>query len=159
MSDSYGDKSQASWRESLELPEYVVSIWKKQSGEFNPVSIVATVDEDGCPRTAPFGSLRAITPNLLRLLVDRRHDTLANIVRDGRVSVTLLSPPRTAVSVQGRARLLGDADRIHVIVEVEITKVKNDRPRTIDIESGVTISASDDFVNWWKGVSPKLGET
>ena len=70
------------------------------------VTVVATVDPDGAPHTAPFGSLRAVTPRLLRLACNHHHDTYANLRRDGQVSVVLLASPNIAVSIRGRARLV-----------------------------------------------------
>jgi flavin reductase (DIM6/NTAB) family NADH-FMN oxidoreductase RutF len=58
------------------------------------------MDKDGTPHTAPFGSVRAVTPRLLRLISARYHDTYANLARDGRAVVALLAPPDIAVSIR-----------------------------------------------------------
>jgi hypothetical protein len=50
------------WLTAPELPQAVFEVWKKPDRALNPVAIVATTDTDGAPRTAPFGSLRAVTP-------------------------------------------------------------------------------------------------
>jgi hypothetical protein len=50
------------WRSETEFPPEVFEVWHKPGGAISPVAIVATVDPDGMPHTAPFGSLRAITP-------------------------------------------------------------------------------------------------
>ena len=57
------------------------AVLHKPNRAINPVTVVATVDEDGTPRTAPFGSVRAVTPRLLRLISARYHDTYANLAR------------------------------------------------------------------------------
>ena len=159
MSKPEQQKQQERWRRSPKLPEEVFTAWQKSGGELNPSSVVATIDEDGAPRTAPFGSLRAITPSLLRLLIHRYHDTLTNIKRDGRVMVVLIAPPNVAVSVQGRARVVSEpweADERYALVEIDVIEVKNDMPVKIDIESGIMISPTGPFQQWWESVSNQL---
>jgi flavin reductase (DIM6/NTAB) family NADH-FMN oxidoreductase RutF len=95
-------KGEERWRRTAELPSYVFEVLRKRGRAINPVAVVATVDEDGTPRTAPFGSLRAVTPKLVRLACSRHHDTYGNMCRDGRVSVAVLAPPNIAVSIRGR---------------------------------------------------------
>ena len=81
------------WRRLSELPVAVFAAWRKPDRAVNPVAIVATVDPDGAPHTAPFGSLRAVTPCLLRLITWRGHDTYKNLCRDDRVTIAMLAPP------------------------------------------------------------------
>ena len=70
------------WRSASELPADVFAALHKPDRAINPVTIVATVDSDGRPRTAPFGSLRAITPQLLRLACGNYHDTYPTVYRN-----------------------------------------------------------------------------
>ncbi len=141
------------WRRSSELRDEVYSILQKLGGVLNPSSVVATVDEDGSPRTAPFGSLHALNPRVLRVVIHRRHDTLANISRDGRVMVCLVCAPDIAVSIKGKGRIVEEPwgfDERYAIVEIDVEEVKNDMPMGIGIESGITISATGPFQEWWK---------
>ncbi len=120
------------WRSADELPPDVFDILLKADSAINPISIVATVDPDGTPRTAPFGSLRAVTPKLLRFASSTRHDTYANLVRDNRISIALLSPPNTSVSITGCTRIVREPMNYldnYAIFEVNIIKVKNDMLR------------------------------
>jgi len=71
------------WSTAPELPQGVFAAWRKPDRAISPVAIVATIDADGTPRTAPFGSLRAVTPCLLRLCSWHGHDTYANLCRGG----------------------------------------------------------------------------
>jgi flavin reductase (DIM6/NTAB) family NADH-FMN oxidoreductase RutF len=124
----------------------VFAALRKPDSAINPIVIVATVDPDGAPRTAPFGSLRAVTPGLLRLVCMHYHDTYANLRRDGRVMVALLAPPNIAVSVRGRARVVKeqmDADEKIAIVEIDVEEVKNDMMRRGVIESTVAFSPEE----------------
>ena len=80
------------WRRATELPPDVFATLHKPNRAIESVAIEATVGSDGTPRTAPFGSLRAVTPQLLRLACGNYRDTYANSRRDGQVSVAVLTP-------------------------------------------------------------------
>ncbi len=113
----------------------------------SPVAIVATVDADGAPRTAPFGSLVALEPTRLRFGCDRRHGTFANVLRDGRISVSLVAPRHVAVSIAGRACVV--QERMHsspedAVIEIEVESVKDDwlpLPEVV-VATALTVSAS-----------------
>ena len=65
------------WSRASELPTDIFAVLHKPGRAIapgtaiTPIAIVATVDSDGKPRTAPFGSLRAITPLLQEQLLHR----------------------------------------------------------------------------------------
>jgi hypothetical protein len=146
------------WQTETELPPDVFEAWHKPGGAISPVAIVATVDPDGAPRTAPFGSLRAITPRLLRLFSWREHDTYANLCRDGWVSVALISPD-VAVSVTGRARVVRERshhDEQFAILEIDIAEVKNDMAYRIVVESGIEIVPKERHKPWYGAVMAEL---
>jgi len=106
-------------------------------------SIVATVDEDGRPRTAPFGSMYAPSPDRLRFGCDRGHATFANLCRDPRVAVCLIVPPGTAVTVFGLATVVREAmDEFpsDAVVDIRIDEVKDDMLPGAVIDSGVRYS-------------------
>jgi hypothetical protein len=154
-------ESKERWRRSPELLEDAFKAWHKADGALNPSSVVATVNEDGSPRVAPFGSLRAVNPQLLRLLIHRYHDTLANLKRNPRTMIAMICPPDVAVSVQGFARIVEEPfslDERYALVEIDIDEVKNDMPVRIGIETGIAISPSGPFVEWWKELWKKMGE-
>ena len=141
------------WRTSPTLREDVYDALKKPDGLMNPSTVVATIDEDGSPRTAPFGSLHALSPNLLTFIINRRHQTLANIKRDGRVMVCVVCAPGIAVSIKGTTRIVADPwefDERYAVAEIDIEEVKNDMPMAIRIESGIEISGVGPFAEWWK---------
>ena len=147
------------WSTAPELPPKVFEAWHKSGGAISPVAVVATVDPDGTPRTAPFGSVRAVTPRLLRLCALHYHDTYANLCRDGRVMVALVSPPDIAVSVRGRARLVKermDHDEHFAILEIDVEEVKNDMAYRIVIDSAITISAREKHKPWYDAAMREL---
>ena len=147
------------WRSAPELPPDVFAVLHKPNRAINPVTIVATVDTSGRPRTAPFGSLRAITPRLLRLACGNYHDTYANLCRDGRASVALLAPPNIAVSIYGRARIVKrqmDIEKHLVAVEIDIEEVKNDMMRRGIIDGSAGFTPPEDLKSFYVGAIAEI---
>ena len=141
-----------------QLPKEVFAVLRKPNRAINPVAIVATVDPDGTPHTAPFGSLRAVTPKLLRLVSWRGHNTYNNLCHDARVMVALLAPPNIAISIRGRARVVRErmnADESHAIVEIDVEEAKNDMIRGVVIDKTIMISIIEERKDWFQAV---LGE-
>ena len=147
------------WRRATELPPDVFATLHKPNRAIEPVAIVATVDSDGRPRTAPFGSLRAVTPQLLRLACGNYHDTYANLCRDGQVSVAVLAAPDIAVSIRGHARVVKapmDIARHLVAIEVDIEEVKNDMMRRGTIEGTVGFTPPEDLRGFYVGAIAEI---
>lgn len=165
MTDRQIEGSQAPrrWRRAAELPAEVFAALRKPDRAINPITIVATVDPDGTPRTAPFGSLRAVTSRLLRLACNRHHDTYANLCRDGRVMIALLAPPNIAVSIRGRARVVKermDFDEHDAAVEIDVEEVKNDMIRVPGsaIESAITLFIPEEQIGWFLAAIGEIEE-
>lgn len=159
MDDQLKQDKKEYWFTATKLPPEVFQAWVKPERAISPVAVLATVDPDGKPRTAPFGSLRAVTPRLLRLCSMRYHDTCANLIRDRRVSIFMISPPDIAVSVQGRARMVRDemeTDGNFVIFEIDIESVKNDMAYRIVIDSGIEITPKAEFQPWYDQAMAEL---
>ena len=142
------------WRCAPELLPYVFDALHKLDRAINPVAAVATVDAGGAPRTASFGSLRAVTPRLLRLVCNHHHDTYANMCRDGQVSVALLAPPDVAVSIRGEARVVQEQMQIgeHLaILEIDVEEVKDDMMRRGEIDNAVGFAPPDELRDFYVG--------
>ena len=147
------------WRSAAELPAYVFDALHKPGRAINPITVVATVDDDGAPRTAPFGSLRAVTPRLLRLACSRHHGTYANMYRDGQVSVALLAPPDIAVSIRGRARVVlecMETGEHMAVLEIDVEEVKNDMMRRGEIESAVGFAPPEELMGFYVGAIAEI---
>ncbi len=147
------------WRRAEELPPGVFDALHKPGRAINPIAVLATVDADGAPRTAPFGSLRAVTPRLLRLACNRHHDTYANMCRDGQVSVCLLAPPNIAVSIRGQARVVQERMEIGeylAVVEIDIDEVKNDMMQRGAIESAAGFAPPDELRPFYVGAIAEI---
>ena len=145
-----------------ELPKEVFKILGKPNRAISPVAIVATVDPDGAPHTAPFGSLRAITPKLLRFASWRGHDTYKNLCHDERVVVIFLAPPNIAVSIKGNAKVTREqmnADKKYAIVEIEVQQVKYDMVRIVVIDNTIRISPrGEEATKWFQAVVGEVEE-
>lgn len=156
-----GYAERGDWRTAAELPQYVFDVLRKPDIAIEPVAIVATVDPDGGPRTAPFGSLRAHTPRLLRLISLRYHETYANLCRDGRASVAVVAPPDIAVSVCGRARVVREemeTGEHYAVLEIEIEAVKNDMVRSGTVGSAITFYPHEQHQPWFDAALRELVE-
>ncbi len=106
--------------------------------------VLATVDAEGGPHTAPFGSICYISPRVLRFGCDRKHETYENIRRNGRVVVSLIAPPDVAVSIKGHARVAKERMELvntDAVIEVEVEDVKDDLIPGSFIVSGILYSA------------------
>lgn len=135
----------AQWETSPELPPGVLHALRQPLGE--TVAIVATVDADGAPRTAAFGSVVPVTPAKLRFGCNREHATFANLVREGRVMLAVFAPPDVAVGIRGRARLLREqigSWPSDAVIEVDVHEVKNDALPFAPIATGITYDLPED---------------
>lgn len=141
--DPAADRPQ--WQMRSSLPAAAMAALRRPIGE--AVAIVSTVDADGAPRTAAFGSMRSISPTSLRFGCNRSHDTFANLVRDGRVMVAVFAPPDVAVGVRGRAHTLREQIPVwptDAVIEIAVETVKNDFLPGAPIASGITYELSED---------------
>ncbi len=150
-----------SWFITSKLPHEVFMAFRKQNCELNPTAILATVNPDGTPHTAPFGSFRAVTPQLIRLVIFRGHKTYKNLSTNSYVALFSTCPPDIAVSINGIARILKDQmkfDPQYAIVEISIESVKNDMFNKGIITSGITISPFKKHEDWFKKLIGELEE-
>ena len=148
-----------SWHTATELPGEVFNAMQKPDRSISPIAVVATVNADGTPHTAPFASLRAVSPSILRLICFRYHHTYANLTRSGELMVSFLAPPDIAVSIRGKARLVKEqmqADENYAILEVQVEEVKNDMVKTVVIESPVKVAPRYEYEAWFDSALKEL---
>lgn len=139
------------------LPSSVVEALRRPPGDV--VALVATVDDDGAPRTATFGAMRPISPTRLRFACRRETTTCRNIRRDGRVMVATYRPPDVAVGISGRAHVLRESmDTLpeSVVVQVDVVEVKTDHLESVPIASGVTYDLSPDLAAHLEAANTEL---
>lgn len=149
----------------LALPSDVLDALSRPPGEL--LVVVATTDPNGAPRTAAFGTMRAVAADRLRFGCRPSHDTFANIQRDGRVMVGLYTEPDVAVSIAGRARVLSEALEswpTNALIEVDVTGLKDDRVAGLPVTRGIgyapdgatakRIAAVNEELLTWRPTSP-----
>lgn len=133
------------WDERTELPAEVLDCLQRPPGQV--VVIIATVDEDGAPRT---GAMRAISPRRLRFACRRSHATFVNVTRHGRVMVALYAAPDIAVGVRGRAWVAQQelsAWPDNAMIGIEVETVKNDALPQVPIATGITYAFPDELAD------------
>lgn len=128
-----------------ELPQNAYELLRTK-----PVDVViATVDEDGFPRTAPYGLIRALDRKTLRVGIGPSKRTYANIVRNGKVMVCVLAEGNIALGIRGRARVIKErmeSWNLHVaMIEINILEVKSDALTWVPITQGIQVQLSDDI--------------
>jgi len=128
-----------------ELPQDAYELLRTQAVDV----VIATVDEDGFPRTAPYGLIRALDRKTLRVGIGPGKRTYANIVRNGKVMVCVLAEGNIALGIRGRARVIKErmeSWNIHVaMIEITILEVKSDALTWVHIIQGIQVQLSDDI--------------
>jgi hypothetical protein len=126
-----------------ELPQDVYELLRTKAVDV----VIATVDEDGFPRTAPYGLIRALDRKTLRVGMGPGKRTYANIVRDGKVMICVLAAGNIALGIRGRARVIKErmeSIRLHAaIIEIDILEVKSDALTWAPISQGIRLQLTD----------------
>ena len=89
-------------RSRSEMPQEIFTLLNKEI----ITVVIATVDEDGSPRSAPFQWLVAKDKRTIRVAINPHHSTFGNIKRDGKVMVCILEEENTAISIKGQAHVI-----------------------------------------------------
>jgi uncharacterized pyridoxamine 5'-phosphate oxidase family protein len=125
--------------------------------------VIATVDEDGYPRTAPFHWITAKNQKTLRVAVNPRHVTYENIKRDGKVMVCVLDEGNIAIGIKGRAQVIKEdiesVPWLISMVEIEIDEVKGDALAWIPIKHGVRFETTEQVTDLDRKAFDELKET
>jgi uncharacterized pyridoxamine 5'-phosphate oxidase family protein len=125
--------------------------------------VIATVDEDGYPRTAPFHWIVAKDKKTLRVAVNPRHVTYENIKRDGRVMVCVMDEENLAIGVRGRAQVIKEdmesVPWLITIVEIKIDEVKSDALAWVPIKYGVRFETTRQVKGLMRKAFDELKET
>ncbi|MGQ9778893.1 MAG: pyridoxamine 5'-phosphate oxidase family protein [Bacillota bacterium] len=105
-----------------------------------PVLVVATVDENGLPHTAPYNQVVAPEPGRLLLAVNRQDHTYRNLRERGLAMLALLEEGDVAVSIRGRARIVREQMETNCnlgVVEIEIEEIKRDNSPYYLVTQGI----------------------
>ncbi|KXH69703.1 MAG: hypothetical protein AM326_05010 [Candidatus Thorarchaeota archaeon SMTZ-45] len=125
--------------------------------------VIATVDEDGYPRTAPFHWIVAKDKKTLKVAVNPRHVTYENIKRDGRVMVCVLDQGNIAIGIKGRAQIIKEDMKsipwLITMVEIKIDEVKSDALAWVPIKHGVRFETAQQVNDLDRKAFGELKET
>jgi len=125
--------------------------------------VIATVDEDGYPRTAPFHWIVAKDKRTLKVAVNPRHVTYENIKRDGRVMVCVLDQGNIAIGIKGRAQIIKEDMKsvpwLITMVEIKIDEVKSDALAWVPIKQGVRFETTQQVKDLDRKAFGELKET
>lgn len=105
-----------------------------------PVLVVATVDEDGSPHTAPYNQVVAPDPARLFLAVNRQDRTYRNLRERGLAVLALLEEGDVAVSIRSRARIVREQMETNcnlAVVEFAIEEIKRDNSPHYLVTQGI----------------------
>ncbi len=105
-------------------------------------AIMASIDQEQHPHTAPFNHIVVSDPKHLRLAISRNHQTFQNIQTNGNVAVAILEEGDIAVCIKGFARIIRnsmDFDYNLAVVEIEISEIKKDNSLTHFVTQGIRI--------------------
>lgn len=109
--------------------------------------VVATVDNDGLPHTAPYNQLIAVDAGHLRLAINRQDETFRALRDYGLTMLAVLEEGDIAAGIKGRARILRDKMDTNcnlAVVEIEVEEVKRDNSPTHYVLSGVRTRHRDE---------------
>ncbi len=104
--------------------------------------IIASIDADCRPHTAPFHYITVHDNKHLRVAISRFHQTLQNITQIEDVAVAILDEGDIAVSLKGKARLFKetmDADKNLAVIEVEIEEIRKNNSSDFFVTQGIRI--------------------
>jgi hypothetical protein len=102
--------------------------------------VVATVDAEGWPYTMVMNWAAAKDAKTLRLSIDRRTQSLRNVMANGRVMVEVIGDG-LIYGVRGRASVIQEEMKYapvpSAMVEVQVQLVKRDLPEGVEIDGPV----------------------
>ena len=109
--------------------------------------IVATLDRDLHPHTAPFHYIVVCNPGRLRLAVSKELLTYRHIADNAYVALAVLEDGDVAVCIKGSARVVlpkMDCDCNMAVVEVEIDEIRRDNSQSHYVTQGIRIRHRDE---------------
>lgn len=121
-----------------ELNSTLIDLFKKRIN----TAIIASIDGDYRPHTAPFNHIAVHDSKHLRVALSKYHQTLQNIVDNVYVAIEILDEGDIAVCIKGTAQVVKeamDADCNLVIIEIEITEIRKNNSLDFFVTQGIRI--------------------
>lgn len=102
--------------------------------------IIASIDEEYRPHTAPFNYVAVRDAKHLRVAVSKSHQTYQNIVENVYVALAVLDEGDVAVCIKGSAKVVKEsmeADCNMGIIEVDILEIRKDNSHDCLVTQGI----------------------
>ncbi len=106
----------------------------------NSTAILATMDKENHPHTAPYNGIIACDPKHLRVAICKDNQTYSNIMESGNVAVALLEEGDIAVCIKGIAQVVRsymDFDYNMAIIDIEINEVRKNNSSQFFVTQGI----------------------
>ncbi len=104
--------------------------------------IIASLDEDLTPHTAPFNYIIATDTKHLRVAISKLQQTYENIINNVCVDLVVFDEGDLAVSIKGSARVIKESmetDCNMGIIEIEVTEVRKNNSPDFFVTQGIRI--------------------
>jgi hypothetical protein len=121
-----------------ELNSTLIELFKKR---INTV-IIASIDGNYQPHTAPFNHIIVYDAKHLRVAVSKYHQTLQNIMDNVYVALAVLDEGDIAVCIKGTAQVIKEAmvtDCNLVVIEIEIIEIRKNNSLDFFVTQGIRI--------------------
>lgn len=102
--------------------------------------VVATIDENGWPHTAPYNQIFAPDRERLVLAISRQDETYRSLKDNGMVALAIMEEGDVAVGIKGRASVLCEQMEANcnlAAVEVRLEQVKRDNSPHYLVTQGI----------------------
>jgi hypothetical protein len=121
-----------------ELNSTLIDLFKKRIN----IAVIASIDGDYRPHTAPFNHIVVLDPKHLRVAISKYHQTLQNIIDNVYVALEILDEGDIAVCIKGTAQVIKgamEADCNLVIIEIEIIEIRKNNSLDFFVTQGIRI--------------------
>ncbi len=106
----------------------------------NSTAILATIDKDNHPHTAPYNGIVARDPKHLRIAICKDHKSYLNIVQSAYVALAVLEEGDIAVCIKGVAQVVRnymDFDCNMAIIDIEISEIRKNNSANFLVTQGI----------------------
>lgn len=128
-----------------ELSPTLVNFFAKKTGTV----ILATIDNDLHPHTAPFYYISIVDPWRIRIAVSRNHQTYDNILSNQYLAMAVFDEGDLAVCIKGIGRVILEAMNAQpemAIVEMHVEEVRNNCWYSHFVSQGIRIHHKNELI-------------
>lgn len=105
----------------------------------NPV-ILATIDQEHHPSTAPYNCIVAPDNRHIRIALCKDNQTYANIIENGNIALAVIDEGDMAVCIKGNARVFMNqmnSDLNMAVIDIEIREISRNNSSMFFVTQGV----------------------